>query len=189
MADVSHNALTGTELHEPKGIATATLGDVYVANGSGSGTWSVPGGAVYGEMAITNNVTTVALVDSGYTKIDTGIWTAGQVEGVTYNASNYLEILTAGVYEISFWSSFTYSVNSTVVTFKFSTDDTVNSLSSRSLSRKVGIGTDVGAVAASSFAPLSVGDKLSLFATVDSGNSGNITIANAGFTATLLKAT
>jgi hypothetical protein len=41
MADVSpHALLTGSELHEPKGIETASLGEVYVADGSGSGSWN-----------------------------------------------------------------------------------------------------------------------------------------------------
>lgn len=40
MANVPHSTLTGSELHEPKGIETAALGTVYVANGSGSGTWN-----------------------------------------------------------------------------------------------------------------------------------------------------
>lgn len=37
---VSHASLTDPELHEPKGVATATLGQVYTANGAGSGSWS-----------------------------------------------------------------------------------------------------------------------------------------------------
>lgn len=36
---VEHSTLTTTDLHEPKGVAVATSGQVYVANGSGSGTW------------------------------------------------------------------------------------------------------------------------------------------------------
>lgn len=39
MANVEHSALTGSALHEPKGVASANSGEVYVANGSGSGTW------------------------------------------------------------------------------------------------------------------------------------------------------
>lgn len=38
--DVSHKNLTGTQLHEPKGAASAASGTVYVANGTGSGTWT-----------------------------------------------------------------------------------------------------------------------------------------------------
>lgn len=39
MANVQHNVLTDPNLHESKGVATATTKTVYVANGSGSGTW------------------------------------------------------------------------------------------------------------------------------------------------------
>lgn len=34
-----HNALGNSELHEPKGVASASDGQVYVADGAGSGTW------------------------------------------------------------------------------------------------------------------------------------------------------
>lgn len=34
-----HKDLTGTDLHEPKGIETASSGEVYVADGNGSGSW------------------------------------------------------------------------------------------------------------------------------------------------------
>lgn len=36
---IQHKDLSGSDLHEPKGIETATSGEVYVANGSGSGSW------------------------------------------------------------------------------------------------------------------------------------------------------
>lgn len=34
-----HNVLTGADLHEPKGVASATSGTVYVADGASSGAW------------------------------------------------------------------------------------------------------------------------------------------------------
>jgi hypothetical protein len=40
MANVAHSSLTGADLHEPKGAATATSGQVYVADGAGSGAWT-----------------------------------------------------------------------------------------------------------------------------------------------------
>lgn len=41
MVNVQHNALTGDELHEPKGLAgTSHSGRVYVSNGSASGAWT-----------------------------------------------------------------------------------------------------------------------------------------------------
>lgn len=39
---VAHNTLTGADLHEPKGVASASADTVYVADGSGSGTWQKP---------------------------------------------------------------------------------------------------------------------------------------------------
>lgn len=39
MANVNHSTLTDPYLHEPKGVASASTGEVYVANGSGSGAW------------------------------------------------------------------------------------------------------------------------------------------------------
>jgi len=39
---VAHASLTGSDLHEPKGAASASSGQVYVANGSGSGVWTTP---------------------------------------------------------------------------------------------------------------------------------------------------
>ena len=45
-----HSTLTDPAIHEPKGISTATNGQVYVANGAGSGAWAnqstIPSGAV-----------------------------------------------------------------------------------------------------------------------------------------------
>lgn len=39
MANVTHSTLTDPYLHEPKGVAAATDGTSYVANGAGSGAW------------------------------------------------------------------------------------------------------------------------------------------------------
>jgi len=39
---IEHVNITDPNIHEPKGVAVATSGEVYVANGSGSGAWSLP---------------------------------------------------------------------------------------------------------------------------------------------------
>lgn len=36
----AHSTLSGADLHEPKGISTATINQVYVANGASSGAWT-----------------------------------------------------------------------------------------------------------------------------------------------------
>jgi len=40
MANVQHSSLTDPNIHEPKGISTATANRVYMSDGSGSGTWT-----------------------------------------------------------------------------------------------------------------------------------------------------
>lgn len=47
MANVAHSTLTGSELHEPKGADTASLGTVYVADGAGSGSWASIGTSAF----------------------------------------------------------------------------------------------------------------------------------------------
>jgi len=37
---IQHKLIADPDIHEPKGVASATSGKVYVANGSGSGTWT-----------------------------------------------------------------------------------------------------------------------------------------------------
>lgn len=52
-----HKDLAGADLHEPKGIAAATSGQVYIANGSGTGAWTSKNADV-----INTNVYTLDLV-------------------------------------------------------------------------------------------------------------------------------
>lgn len=50
MATISHKDITDPQIHEPKGITGASAGQVYVANGTNSGSWedrdTLPGGDV-----------------------------------------------------------------------------------------------------------------------------------------------
>jgi hypothetical protein len=47
MANVEHSTLTGSDLHEPKGVAAAAANRVYLSNGAGSGSWTtIPASAI-----------------------------------------------------------------------------------------------------------------------------------------------
>ena len=39
MPNILHSSLTGSEVHEPKGIDTASADEIYVSDGAGSGSW------------------------------------------------------------------------------------------------------------------------------------------------------
>ena len=51
-----HKNLTGSDLHEPKGVDSATANQLYLSNGAGSGVWTSVGTIV----ASTKIVTVVA---------------------------------------------------------------------------------------------------------------------------------
>lgn len=55
----AHSALTGADLHEPKGVAAATSGKTYLSDGLGSGSWVVP---PYTLTALIDDVSTAATV-------------------------------------------------------------------------------------------------------------------------------
>ena len=93
MATIQHSSLTDSDgLHEPKGVASATSGDVYVADGAGSGSWDPLEGT---EIASTG--------EAGGTKFlredgdGTCSWQAPTVAGgsITNSAETYGKILTA----------------------------------------------------------------------------------------------
>lgn len=61
-----HKDLTGTDLHEPKGVASASSGQVYVANGSGSGAWSALPVSYY---TVSRTITNVSSASTFYVGI------------------------------------------------------------------------------------------------------------------------
>jgi hypothetical protein len=46
LANVEHSALTGSDLHEPKGVAAAAANRVYVSDGAASGSWTTVSNSV-----------------------------------------------------------------------------------------------------------------------------------------------
>lgn len=56
MADVQHSTITDPNVHEPKGASTASTNTVYVADGSGSGTWKIVPVAALDEATILTDV-------------------------------------------------------------------------------------------------------------------------------------
>lgn len=90
MAD--HSTLTGTALHEPKGVATAAANQVYVANGTGSGVWTSQNFATAPVLkfktADTVRTSTATLADDAHlTGIALAAGSSYVVEGVIFHDS------------------------------------------------------------------------------------------------------
>ena len=67
MANVNHSSLTDPYLHEPKGVAAAASGEVYVANGSGSGAWTAKETLI--ELSLGGYLENVSAVEKVYVPI------------------------------------------------------------------------------------------------------------------------
>jgi hypothetical protein len=79
MTNVSHASLSGSQLHEPKGIETALSGQVYVSNGASSGSWSDIGTSSFTGM-IADFATPVAPV--GWLELDGSVISTSTFSGL-----------------------------------------------------------------------------------------------------------
>ncbi|MBL4795792.1 MAG: hypothetical protein JKY50_00100 [Oleispira sp.] len=69
MANVQHNVLSSTDIHEPKGVDTAAANKVYVPDGAGSGAWktiTTMGWENYDDTATTGTPIPLTLADTDY---------------------------------------------------------------------------------------------------------------------------
>ena len=142
----AHNTLTGTELHEPKGIDAATggasdVGKVVASDGAGASTVrkliptevGVP--EHHGQLTISNNATVIAVTIAVDTTLATntdyiqvvGIWDAipsGENFGVTQQ-TNSLTVTQEGIYRVEVWLDAASTINSTTLAFKFAVDGVI----------------------------------------------------------------
>lgn len=102
MTNKAHSTLTGSDLHEPKGVAAATAGQVYISNGSGSGTWTDTGATVGSSSFSTGDLkpTWKLTADSGWIMCDDG--TIGDLSS---GATTLASATTASLYAV-LWNNF-----------------------------------------------------------------------------------
>jgi hypothetical protein len=184
---IQHKNIADSDLHEPKGISSATVDKTYVSNGLGSGTWQVLPGRAHADMYIDGGATTQALSSaSAYAKLNpTGEWTSGVSNILTISPSTGEITLTqAGNYLISFWITFTTTglSSGTAYRFRFALDGTTNT---RTLeAHKPTNGADVITCSATGLVTATAGQKLTIYCAGDATSSGaNITVTEAGLTA------
>ena len=184
---IQHSLITDPNIHEPKGIASASIGQVYVADGAGSGDWENKATDSHAELFIDTGVTAFTLAAaSAYTKLNPATeWTSG-VNSIASNdaANGEITLTDAGTYYVSFWIYFSTAALAagTAYNFKYALDGTT---SPRTLSvAKTTNGSDKLAVSATGLVTVTAGQKLSMYAGGD-GTSSNtaITVLEAGLTA------
>jgi len=190
MADIQHSAITDPNIHEPKGITTALNGQMYVADGGGSGDWKFTSGHAYGELFISNNSTAQALPAASGTAIlnPAGAWQANGFQNVTLTpASGTITLPQAGEYQLNFWAVFeTASISSgAAYNFFYAVNGTPSTR--RVYAKKTSNGVDTLHVHATGFAALTAGAVVSMFVGGDGTSSGtNLIIKEAGFSALLI---
>lgn len=183
-----HNVLTDPELHEPKGVAAATAGQVYRADGSASGDWKL--NDAYGH---------IYTIDSDSKTLDTIGTTAkkgdlfandGVSNGTTCSAStDTITVLTAGDYYISFNMSFSTVAagDSGDYEFHIRVDDVESILG---VHRELSGTADAGSVAVQGILALTANEVVSVWIESDNGSdTDDIDIYAADLTVNLLRAT
>ena len=189
---VQHNAITDPDIHEPKGIAAATAGKVYVSDGASSGDWKYAPGKAHAEIVITAGTTALTLNAAAdtYIKLNpTGEWAASSYEEhLTVDPTNgEVDLLLAGHYYIDFWCNFTTEsvASNKLYKFKFALDGTT---SNRTASiQKHTSGVDTLHVAASGLITATANQALSIYVAGDATTAGtDITVLEAGLTVMFL---
>lgn len=109
MANVAHSTLTGADLHESKGTAAATVNQVFVADGAGSGGYSKltaasltgtgnPFGAQLLHLQETTGLNTAAVAMSAATKRAVNTVVTNEISGASLSSNQIT--LPAGTYYI-----------------------------------------------------------------------------------------
>lgn len=112
MADVEHNEIQDPEIHEPKGVSSASSGEVYVADGLGSGDWTDystwTGYPAYGGMVL-NDAASVSVTTIGTTAQKLVVFTANTASsGVVpdHSTDDDITVPVTGVYQVFFGITF-----------------------------------------------------------------------------------
>lgn len=198
-----HNELTGSSLHEPKGLAALTGGavdenKVYLSDGAGSGTWVYPSslhvGAHISIGDITLNTTVTTLTDQDVWYPVAGLWTEDHIDDMTtVVATGRLVVVVGGDYQLDSTISFIASTSSDVLNLAYMVNGT--KITPR-IRRKIGTGADVGSMTIhNELHNLVAGEYIQLCVSTvsaepDSFPAGaTITVENGSSIATLIKVT
>jgi hypothetical protein len=193
MADVQHSALTGANLHEPKGIAAATPDSIIVADGAGGSSIKVAASLPYAGITLSGNATatTIGTINTYY--LVAGTWVESQQNRLTTTlASGRIQNPTTnsnGVYMLHADVSMIASRNGVVAAFKFAKNGVVEGVP---LARnEIGVGVDVETCSFSAIKEgVSQNDYYQIFVTLTGDGAGldgdTVTVTESTFTMHLI---
>lgn len=182
-----HVNITDPNIHEPKGVSTATAGDVYVADGAGSGAWGPVGlefASVYTRESDGVSVSTI-----GTTAQTLPFSNDGPDNSLTSDSSNNrITLATAGTYLVSFHISFETAAAGDAGTYEFKIQDDAVDTYIECASEMSG-GGDTSTVSTQGILTVAAGSQLTVTVESDeAGNTDDINIYNAVLNAVLLEA-
>lgn len=200
---IEHDVIASAERHEPKGVESATANQVYTADGAGSGSWKIGGGALFGDMDFSQNTVATNITAASATPGAAGfvllsgatlttpapLYAQGVVDTIAFENTGNNELLrvpTAGIYEVSLSCSFSGGGGGAGNVYRFNyavngIEQTAHSYALRQTSS-----SDVGNVAFSEYVQLAANDTIQPVVANQSGTN-NPTIEASAFTLVLLK--
>lgn len=187
---IEHKDITEPNIHEPKGASTANSGQVYTADGLGSGNWKYTSNSCHGEMSIINNATATAVVaavdptlntDTDYVKVTAG-WGAPHLHNVTFNIDE-LVVSVSGHYDISFWSSIKIPAINNFIGIKYAVNDSAPYSLQKIVSQST-TANDYRNLSGHGAIDLTAGDTLSVY--IAGSKTDNLVIEEAGLSIILL---
>lgn len=192
-----HATVTDPDIHQPKGITTASAGDVYTADGASSGAWQAPGGTTFGDMDFTANAIATTISSSGVDVLLTGatlttpgvLFTQGVVNTLAFENSGNNELVRVdrdGVYGVSGTLSLQGGTGTRVWRVGVAENGVVSA--SHFKARRATTSNDIGSLAIFEFFALSANDTLQL-AIQNETDTGNPVVTDCAMTVVLLKET
>lgn len=96
MPKIQHKDIPDSQRHEPKGIDSASIHQMYIANGAGSGSWSKVGSLNLVNLGGDSGVAGKIILTDGANGFTGKVFSSYGVMGITNNANNFV-IGTAAV--------------------------------------------------------------------------------------------
>ena len=193
---IEHVNITDPELHEPKGASTASDGQIWVANGLGSGGFSNSMRNCHGQMVVTANSvakSVTAAVDStlntnsDYQKL-TGVsapWSSVYQHNTTFSTDKIV-VAFSGYYILSFWGALKVATNNNFVGIKYAINDVAPYSTQKLVSQAVSANDIFSLSATSIIGPIAANSSISIYIAASLG--GNITFQDGGLMVAYLHA-